>query len=69
MGSPTLPVFQEADGSSDQLNLQIDHDTAFHTTLSWLRIDKQGHCIETEVIPVEAHVSIVCSTRTVSASG
>jgi hypothetical protein len=49
MGSANLPVFQKADGTDDQLNLQIDEDAAFHTTLHWLCVDCHGRCIQTTV--------------------
>ncbi|DBA67525.1 TPA: hypothetical protein ACH3X2_001803 [Trebouxia sp. C0005] len=47
MASTTLPLFQKADGTDDQLNLQIDEDAAFHTTLHWLRVDSHGRCTQT----------------------
>lgn len=49
MRSTTLPVFRNADGNGGQLNLQIDEDAAFHTTLSWLRVDGLGRCTQTKV--------------------
>ena len=49
MASAKLPVFQKADGTDDQLNLQIDEDAAFHTTLHWLRVDSHGRCTQTPV--------------------
>ncbi len=49
MTSANLPVFQKADGTDDQLNLQIDEDAAFHTTLHWLRVDSHGRCTQTTV--------------------
>ncbi|DBB07621.1 hypothetical protein WJX82_008530 [Trebouxia sp. C0006] len=47
MTSAKLPVFQKADGTDDQLNLHIDEDAAFHTTLHWLRVDSHGGCTQT----------------------
>ena len=49
MESSDLPVFHKADGNDGQLNLQIDHDVAFHTTLHWLRVDSHGRCTQTTV--------------------
>lgn len=49
MGSSDLPVFRKADGDDGQLNLQIDNDAAFHTTLHWLRVDNHGRCTQTTV--------------------
>lgn len=49
MTSADLPVFKRADGTDDQLNLQIDEDAAFHTTLHWLRVDSHGRCTQTTV--------------------
>ncbi|DBB04147.1 hypothetical protein WJX77_012034 [Trebouxia sp. C0004] len=43
----SLPVFQKADGTDDQLNLRVDEDAAFHTTLHWLRVDSHGLCTQT----------------------
>ena len=55
MASADLPVFQKADGTDDQLNLQIDEDAAFHTTVHWLRVDSYGRCTQTTVGRVSAN--------------
>ena len=64
-----MPAFRKPDENTDQLSLQIDRDAAFHTTLQWLRLDKQGRCVETKVTPTLAQVAAVCSVRVTSLPG
>lgn len=39
---------KETDTDGGQVNLQIEDDGAFRTTLSWLRVDRLGRCTQTK---------------------
>lgn len=66
MGSSDLPVFRKADGDDGQLNLQIDNDAAFHTTLHWLRVDSHGRCTQTTVEACDVGASGRASARRIN---
>ena len=36
-------------GDDGQVKVQVDEEVTFHTTLSWLRVDRLGRCTQTKV--------------------